>query len=126
MTKPLVGHIADGWTVAPNTDRPSCDSATLVVSTRTCHAGRMTIPDRQICEVRIGNAWRAVSLDEAATEHVMAVKRCPACHGKVMLLGAYSGPKIRRTLSHRKAHAGCPLQPDTFSGTPSPHPQALT
>ncbi|QGY05540.1 hypothetical protein MMSR116_29335 [Methylobacterium mesophilicum SR1.6/6] len=85
----------------------------------------MTKTARQTCEVRIGNAWHAVSLEEAATEHVMAVKRCPACHGKVMILGAYSGGGVRRSLSHRKSHPGCPLKPDTYTGTPSPHPQAL-
>ena len=86
----------------------------------------MTKPNAQICEVRIGNAWRAVSLYEAAVDHVMAVKRCSACHGRVMILGAYSGPTVRRTVTHRRSHTGCPLTPDTYSGTPSPHPQALT
>lgn len=105
--------------------RVECDSAALVASARTCHAGRMTKSDRQTCEVSIGSTWRAVSVDEAAAEYIMAVKRCPACHGKVMILGAYSGSKVRRTLSHRKSHAGCPLQPDSYCGTPSPHPEAL-
>ena len=85
----------------------------------------MTTPKAQTCEVKIGSTWRSVSLDEAATEHVMAVKRCPACHGRILLLGAYSGANVRRTLSHRKARSGCPLKPDAYSGTPSMHPQAL-
>jgi hypothetical protein len=55
------------------------------------HAG-MTRPDPQTCEVKIQGAWRAVPLAEAAVDHVMAVKRCPACHGRVMILGTYSGP----------------------------------
>ena len=86
----------------------------------------MTKHKAQTCEVKIGGKWRAVSLDEAATHHVLAVKRCPACHGRVMILGAYSSPTVRRTMSHRNSHSGCPLKPETYAGTPSPHPQALT
>jgi hypothetical protein len=52
----------------------------------------MQTSDAQTCEVRIGDSWRAMSLDEAASQHAMAVKRCPACHGRVMINGAYSGP----------------------------------
>ncbi|GJE14715.1 hypothetical protein FOHLNKBM_5790 [Methylobacterium longum] len=85
----------------------------------------MTKPKPQTCEVKLGSEWCAVSLTQAATEHVMAVKRCPACHGQVMILGAYGSPTVRRTVSHRRAHSGCPLKPDTYSGTSSPHPQAL-
>ena len=85
----------------------------------------MTKAKPQTCEVKIGSQWRAVSLTEAAVDHVMAVKRCPACHGRVIILGAYSWPTVRRTMSHRKSHSGCPLTPDTYSGTPTPHPQAI-
>ncbi|WP_267424843.1 hypothetical protein [Methylobacterium sp. GC_Met_2] len=85
----------------------------------------MTKLKPQTCEVKIGDVWRAVSLDEAATRHVMATKRCPACHGQVMILGAYGSPTVRRTMSHRKSHTGCSLMPRTYSGTPSPHPQAI-
>jgi hypothetical protein len=85
----------------------------------------MMMPNPQTCEVKIAGAWRAVTLGEAAIDHVTAVKRCPACHGRVLINGAYSGPGVRRSLSHRKSHSGCPLKPETYSGTPSPHPQAL-
>ena len=47
-----------------------------------------------------------------------------AAHALVRLEA--DGPTVRRTLAHRKSHRGCPLQPDRYSGTPSPHPQALT
>jgi hypothetical protein len=86
----------------------------------------MLSPDPQTCEVKIWGEWRAVSLDEAAARYTMAVKRCPGCHGRVAINGTYSGPNIRRSLYHRKGHSGCPLKPETYSGTPSPHPQALT
>ncbi|GJE51440.1 hypothetical protein GOFOIKOB_4499 [Methylobacterium tardum] len=86
----------------------------------------MPSPDPQTCEVKIGGAWIAVSLDEAAALHIMAVKRCPACHGRVAVNGTYSGPKVLRRLYHRKAHNGCPLKADTYNGRLSPHPQALT
>jgi hypothetical protein len=87
--------------------------------------GTMPRPDPQTCEVKIAGAWRAVSLDEAAAHHTMAVKRCPACHGRVAINGTY-GPSVLRRLYHRKAHSGCPLKPDAYIGRPSPHPQALT
>lgn len=45
---------------------------------------------------------------------------------RVMINGAYSGPGVRRGLSHRKSHSGCPLKPETYCGTPSQHPQALS
>lgn len=86
----------------------------------------MTKPKAQTCEVKTDGFWRAVSLDEAATHYTMAVKRCPACHGRVALNGTYSGPNVLRRLYHRKAHSGCPLKPETYSGTLSPHPQALS
>lgn len=86
----------------------------------------MTKPRSQICEVKIGSEWRAASLTEAAVIHARAVKRCPACHGRVTILAAYSWPTVRRTMSHRRSHTGCPLKPDTYSGTSSHHPQALT
>ena len=90
------------------------------------HLADMTKPKSQACEVKVGDVWRAVSLNEAATHHVMATKRCPACHGQVMILGAYGSPTVRQTMSHRRSHSGCPLKLETYSGTPSPHPQALT
>lgn len=86
----------------------------------------MTKPKAQTREVKIGREWRAISLSDAAVSHARAVKRCPACHGRVTILGAYSWPTVRRTMSHRKSHSGCQLKLDTYTGTPSPHPQALT
>ena len=50
----------------------------------------MPNPDPQTCEVKVGGARIAVSLDEAAAQHIMAVKRCPACHGRAALDGTYS------------------------------------
>ena len=86
----------------------------------------MLKPEPQTCEVKIGVTWITVSLDEAAAQHIMAVKCCPACHGRVALSGTYSGLNVQRRLYHRKAHSGCPLKPDTYNGQPSPHPQAVT
>ena len=85
----------------------------------------MAKPHDQTCEVKIGTTWLAVGLNEAAVNHARAVKRCPACHGRVTVLGAYSSPTVRRTMSQRKSHTGCPLTPNTYSGTPSPHSQAI-
>jgi len=86
----------------------------------------MAMLDPQTCEVRIKGTWRSVSLDEAVRRYAEAVKRCPSCHGRVSINGAYSGPGFGKTMTHRRAHSGCPLKPGTFSGTPSLHPQALS
>jgi hypothetical protein len=83
-------------------------------------------PDPQTCEVQIEGKWRPVSLDEAVRRYADAVKRCPACHGRVSINGAYSGPGFGKTLRHWRAHSGCPLKPDAYIGRPSPHPQAVT
>lgn len=86
----------------------------------------MPVDEAPTCEVKVDGFWRVASLNEAAVHYSAALKRCPACHGRVMILGAYSRPDVRRSMSHRKPHGGCPLKTDTYTGTPSPHPQALT
>jgi hypothetical protein len=77
-----------------------------------------------VCEVKIDGTWRTATLPDAQSIYRVAVKRCPACHGQVIIHGAYGGDR-RPSLAHRKAHSGCPLKPEKFSGTPSPHPNAL-
>jgi len=83
------------------------------------------VPLTQSCEVKIQGAWHRVSLDDAVRHYELRLKRCPACHGRVSVNGAYSGPDFRKTLTHRRAHGGCPLKPETYSGSLSPHPQAI-
>jgi hypothetical protein len=79
---------------------------------------------QQTCEVKVDGAWRPVSLVEARSFYTMAPKRCPACHGQVIVAGSYIGAG-RLSLQHRRAHSGCQLKPETYTGTPSLHPQAL-
>jgi hypothetical protein len=104
---------------------PALSHQRLAAIVPAWHLAGMTKPNPHICEVKVGSVWCAMSLDEAATHHVLAVKRCPACHGRVAINGTYNGPNVLRRLYHRKAHSGCPLKPETYSGTPSPHPQAM-
>jgi hypothetical protein len=85
----------------------------------------MPNPDPQTCEVKIGSAWLPMDAAKAHALHRSAQKRCPSCHGQVMTTSSYVSP-IRIRVNHRKSHSGCPLKPDTYSGTPSLHPQALT
>jgi len=85
----------------------------------------MLMVDRQTCEVKVEGAWRPVSLAEARRLYTMAPKRCPACHGQVSLAGSYVGAGSL-ILQHRRAHGGCPLKSETYTGVPTPHPQALT
>ena len=84
----------------------------------------MSEPSTQTCEVKVGDAWMAVSLPEAHARHGYTDKRCPACHGRVIVAGTYTAP-FKLNLSHRKNHKGCPLAPRSFRGLPSPHPEAL-
>jgi hypothetical protein len=84
----------------------------------------MTMPDSQTCDAKIEGAWRSISAAEAKGVYAMTLKRCPSCHGAVVLSGSYA-EQGRRKFAHRKAHTGCPLDPKRYSGTPSRHPQAL-
>ena len=79
----------------------------------------------ETCEVKVGDAWRSASLIEAQGTYGFAPKRCPACHGTVYVLGRYGAYQQLR-LTHRRSHVGCPLTPKIFSGTPSPHPDAVS
>lgn len=85
----------------------------------------MATLDDQICEAKINGDWRSISIAEAKSAYVMAPKRCPYCHGVVVLSGSYA-ENGRRRFAHRRGHTGCPLDPKRYSGTPSPHPQAIT
>lgn len=85
----------------------------------------MPRPDSQTCEVKVDGAWRAVSLAEASGPYRIALKRCPACYGPVTINGGYSSSTAQRQIVHRKSHTGCPLKPKSYTGTPTPHPQAL-
>ena len=75
-------------------------------------------------EVKVEETWRPATLAEAHALYRMSPKRCPACHGQVMVSGTYTSAN-RFKLQHRQAHPGCPFA-TTYTGTPSPHPQALT
>ena len=77
------------------------------------------------CEVKIKGAWIVVSLDEARQKYVEAPRRCPACHGAVSIVGNYTLP-VKRKLTHRRMHVGCPLLSKAYCGTPSPHPNPVT
>jgi len=83
----------------------------------------MTSPG-QFCEVKVGSAWHAVSLKEARLQHGDALKRCPNCHGRVTIAGIYSAQGLL-TLSHRRSHDGCSLNPRHYQGVPSRHPEVL-
>lgn len=78
----------------------------------------------QACEVKVDGVWRAVSLDEAQFRHRDDVKRCPACHGRVMILGTY-GSLRRLALTHRRGHDGCPSRPLHYQGVATRHPEAV-
>lgn len=85
----------------------------------------MTPPHPDTCEAKIEGIWRSIGLAEAKGIYAKAMKRCPSCHGAVVLSGSYA-ESGRRRFTHRKAHTGCPLDPKRYSGTPSLHPKALT
>jgi hypothetical protein len=76
-----------------------------------------------VCEAKVHEEWRGITLAEALGVHGSAAKRCLACHGSVSVHGGYGG-QVPATV-HRKGHDGCPRSPRTFNGTASPHPNAL-
>jgi len=84
----------------------------------------MLIDREQTCEVKVEEVWRTASLAEVRGLYTMAPKRCPACHGQVIVAGIYIGAGSLK-LQHRRVHTGCPIKLETYTGTPSPHPQAL-
>lgn len=84
----------------------------------------MLTDSQQTCEVKLNGVWHPTSLVKARTLHTTTQKRCPACHGQMTVAGSYIGTGSLR-LQHRRSHTGCPLKPDTYNGTSSPHPQAL-
>lgn len=64
----------------------------------------------QNCEVKVDGEWRTISIEEAQGTYRNAAKRCPACHGLMNTVGAYSlGRSLK--LAHRRLHDGCPLTP---------------
>ena len=77
------------------------------------------------CEVKVDGAWCLVPLNEVLTRHRMDKKRCPICHGQMVVYGAYT-PNGRSVLTHYRRHAGCSLNRETYSGVPSLHPQAVS
>lgn len=84
----------------------------------------MSAPPDQTCEVKVDGVWRAVSINEAQLRHRDDLKRCPACHGRVMILGTY-GSLRRLALAHRRGHDGCPLRPQHFQGVATWHPEPV-
>ncbi|MGT2488589.1 hypothetical protein ACU4GA_27105 [Methylobacterium oryzae CBMB20] len=49
------------------------------------HPAGMATLDDQTCEAKIEGVWRPISVAEAKSAYVMAPKRCPSCHGVVVL-----------------------------------------
>jgi hypothetical protein len=84
----------------------------------------MTMIEGPTCEVQIDAVWRTLSLNDALRHHRDALKRCPACHGRVRLFRNYLRAR-RPVMLHDETHSGCPRIPATYSGTPSSHPQAI-
>jgi hypothetical protein len=82
----------------------------------------MPISPAQTCEAKVDGAWRAVSLNEAHLLPRDTLRRCPICHGRVTILGVYSA-QGHLTLSHRRAHDGCPLIAKRYLGVRKQHPE---
>ncbi|SDA14824.1 hypothetical protein SAMN02799622_01210 [Methylobacterium sp. UNC378MF] len=84
----------------------------------------MTAHPAPLCEVKVDAVWRTFSLNEAQLHFRDAIKRCPACHGRVTILGTY-GLQPRLALSHRRSHDGCPSNTRHYRGVQSRHPQPV-
>ncbi|GLS68201.1 hypothetical protein GCM10007890_02130 [Methylobacterium tardum] len=79
--------------------------------------------DPQTFKVKIAGSWQVLCLNEAMGAHNTAPKRCPECHGPILI--ASFGKALRRRLTDRKAHTGCPRIPSRYSGMPSRHPMPV-
>jgi hypothetical protein len=88
------------------------------------HGTSMLTVSDQTCEAKVDGAWQLTTLTVARSLYTMVQKRCPACHGQVIVAGSYVGAGSLK-LQHRRTHSGCQLRPETYVGIPSPHPQAL-
>jgi hypothetical protein len=76
------------------------------------------------CEVKSGTQWVAIGIEEAL-ERRGEKMRCPECHGPVR--PHKEGTTDQRAhFEHLTKHVGCALKDNTFSGTSSPHPNALS
>ena len=110
---------------AAGSSTPRCCDPALAPVGPAWHPSAMTTPEQDTCEVRIDGAWTPMPVAEASVLHRSADKRCPDCHGRVRAHGTY-GPRTRITMMHHRAHDGCPRMPRQYTGTPTPHPEALT
>ena len=84
----------------------------------------MAKPDPTSCDVKLDGVWVPVSLIAAQRRYALALKRCPARHGPAMVSASYTA-SVKRSLTHRRTHDGCPLIPRLHCGTASPHPNAV-
>jgi hypothetical protein len=87
------------------------------------HIGIMAEVRDDTCEVKVGGAWTLITIEDALRLDADKKKRCPACHGRVKAFHA-SINGMRAHFEHHVAHPGCP-RGDSYSGTPSPHPEPL-
>jgi hypothetical protein len=75
------------------------------------------------CEINVGGHWTIVDVKEAL-ERRDETMRCRQCHGRVFPHKAGTTDQ-RAHFEHSVKHEGCPLKAKTFSGSATPHPNAL-
>ncbi len=78
--------------------------------------------DLDSCEIRMAAGWERISITDALSRRGETM-RCPACHGPVKTHKEGTTGQ-RAHFEHVQAHTGCRLK-SGFSGTESPHPDAL-
>lgn len=76
------------------------------------------------CQIRSGNKWDTVGIDEALTDTERQM-RCVECHGPVCAHRQYVNG-VAAHFEHIEGHTGCSQIPSNFSGIESKHPDALT
>jgi hypothetical protein len=77
------------------------------------------------CEAKIDAEWRVIGIADALGMYKGALRRCIECHGPMEAHGPYNDG-ARPHFAHKKAHSGCSLKSNSFSGVSSPHPDALS
>lgn len=76
------------------------------------------------CDVWRGNRWEEIDIDEAIPIRSEYLMRCCECHGRVKA-HRQANNGMRPHFEHWAAHDGC-SRSTRFSGTRSPHPEALS
>ncbi len=77
-----------------------------------------------IAEIKIGDSWHEISIDEALKLPEKPPLRCGACHGRVSKHRTYADGAAAH-FAHTKGHIGCSRSLYHFKPPASQHPKPV-